>query len=178
MATIPLSLANRDVLGQAQTGTGKTAAFALPMLSRIDLKQAHPASPGPGTDPRELAIQVAEALQELRQAPCPASTCCRSTVARATPSSCRHLAPRRARHRRHPGRVIDHLERKTLDLSNLQDPGAGRSRRNAAHGLHRRCRTHLERNAGTAIKRRCSRPPCLPSIKRIATDLPGRIRPK
>ena len=37
--TIPLVLAGRDVVGQAQTGTGKTAAFALPLLSRIDLKR-------------------------------------------------------------------------------------------------------------------------------------------
>ena len=37
--TIPLLLEGRDVLGQAQTGTGKTAAFALPILSRLDLKQ-------------------------------------------------------------------------------------------------------------------------------------------
>ena len=37
--TIPLMLAGRDVLGQAQTGTGKTAAFALPLLSNIDLKR-------------------------------------------------------------------------------------------------------------------------------------------
>jgi ATP-dependent RNA helicase DeaD len=40
--TIPLILAGKDVLGQAQTGTGKTAAFALPILSRIDLKQKDP----------------------------------------------------------------------------------------------------------------------------------------
>ncbi len=60
--TIPLMLEGRDVLGQAQTGTGKTAAFALPILTNLDLKQ---------TDPqvlvlaptRELAIQVAEAFQ-------------------------------------------------------------------------------------------------------------------
>jgi ATP-dependent RNA helicase DeaD len=61
--TIPLLLAGRDVLGQAQTGTGKTAAFALPMLSRIDLKQKDPQvlvlAPT-----RELAIQVAEAFQK------------------------------------------------------------------------------------------------------------------
>jgi hypothetical protein len=39
---IPLVLAGRDVLGQAQTGTGKTAAFALPLLSKIDLKKLAP----------------------------------------------------------------------------------------------------------------------------------------
>ena len=60
--TIPLILAGRDVLGQAQTGTGKTAAFALPILSNLDLKQKSPQvlvlAPT-----RELAIQVAEAFK-------------------------------------------------------------------------------------------------------------------
>ena len=60
--TIPYILDGKDVLGQAQTGTGKTAAFALPILSRIDLKQKEPQvlvlAPT-----RELAIQVAEAFQ-------------------------------------------------------------------------------------------------------------------
>ena len=60
--TIPLILAGRDVLGQAQTGTGKTAAFALPILSNLDLKQKAPQvlvlAPT-----RELAIQVAEAFK-------------------------------------------------------------------------------------------------------------------
>ena len=41
-ATIPAMLEGRDVLGQAQTGTGKTAAFALPVLSNIDLQQIKP----------------------------------------------------------------------------------------------------------------------------------------
>ncbi|MCF5934758.1 DEAD/DEAH box helicase, partial [Xanthomonas perforans] len=41
-ATIPALLAGRDVLGQAQTGTGKTAAFALPVLSNADLHQVKP----------------------------------------------------------------------------------------------------------------------------------------
>ena len=61
--TIPLLLDGRDVLGQAQTGTGKTAAFALPLLSNLDLKQKDPQilvlAPT-----RELAIQVAEAFQK------------------------------------------------------------------------------------------------------------------
>src|SRR5213075_1964781 len=58
---IPLLLAGRDVLGQAQTGTGKTAAFALPIVERLDAKkratQALILTPT-----RELAMQVAEAI--------------------------------------------------------------------------------------------------------------------
>jgi len=61
--TIPLILEGKDVVGQAQTGTGKTAAFALPLLSRLDLKQKDPQvlvlAPT-----RELAIQVSEAFQK------------------------------------------------------------------------------------------------------------------
>src|SRR5450432_2521934 len=61
-ATIPVLLSGKDMLGQAQTGTGKTAAFALPALTQIDLA---------GREPqvlvlvptRELALQVAEAFQ-------------------------------------------------------------------------------------------------------------------
>lgn len=60
---IPYVIEGRDVLGQAQTGTGKTAAFALPILSKIDLKVKTPQvlvlAPT-----RELAIQVAEAFQK------------------------------------------------------------------------------------------------------------------
>jgi ATP-dependent RNA helicase DeaD len=61
-ATIPLILAGRDVVGQAQTGTGKTAAFALPLLSRIDLSKRFPQALILAPT-RELAIQVAEAIQ-------------------------------------------------------------------------------------------------------------------
>lgn len=60
--TIPHILAGSDVLGQAQTGTGKTAAFALPLLSRLDLTKAVP-QVLVLTPTRELAIQVAEAFQ-------------------------------------------------------------------------------------------------------------------
>ena len=60
---IPYVMEGRDVLGQAQTGTGKTAAFALPILSQVDLKIKTPQvlvlAPT-----RELAIQVAEAFQK------------------------------------------------------------------------------------------------------------------
>src|SRR5262249_5444032 len=61
--TIPILLAGSDVLGQAQTGTGKTAAFALPILARLDLKRLSPQALVL-TPTRELAIQVAEAFQK------------------------------------------------------------------------------------------------------------------
>lgn len=61
-AAIPPLLEGRDVLGQAQTGTGKTAAFALPLLQRIDLDEVHP-QVLVLTPTRELAIQVAEAFE-------------------------------------------------------------------------------------------------------------------
>lgn len=60
--TIPLLLAGSDLLGQAQTGTGKTAAFALPILAQIDLSRASPQALVL-VPTRELAIQVAEAFQ-------------------------------------------------------------------------------------------------------------------
>ena len=59
--TIPVLLAGKDIVGQAQTGTGKTAAFALPALSNLDLKQKNP-QVLVLTPTRELAIQVAEAF--------------------------------------------------------------------------------------------------------------------
>ncbi len=60
--TIPVLLAGSDLLGQAQTGTGKTAAFALPILTQIDLAQMSPQALVL-VPTRELAIQVAEAFQ-------------------------------------------------------------------------------------------------------------------
>ena len=62
VASIPPILSGRDILGQAQTGTGKTAAFALPILSNLDM-QANHVQVLVLTPTRELAIQVAEAFQ-------------------------------------------------------------------------------------------------------------------
>ena len=61
-ACIPPLLAGHDLIGQAQTGTGKTAAFALPVLERLDLTERLPQALVL-TPTRELAIQVAEAFQ-------------------------------------------------------------------------------------------------------------------
>ncbi|HEV56720.1 MAG TPA: DEAD/DEAH box helicase [Phycisphaerales bacterium] len=116
-ATLPPLLAGRDLLGMAQTGTGKTAAFALPLLSRLDLSRAEPQLLVL-TPTRELAIQVAEAMQRY---------------ARHLPGF--HILPvyggqgmdvqlRQLRRGVHvvvgtPGRVQDHLRRKTLKLDTL-----------------------------------------------------------
>jgi len=115
---IPLLLDGNDLLGQAQTGTGKTAAFALPLLARIDASKSFPQllvlAPT-----RELALQVAEALQ---------------TYARFLPGF--HVLPiyggqgmgmQLNQLRRGvqvvvgtPGRIMDHMRRGTLDISRIK----------------------------------------------------------
>ena len=84
-ATIPALLAGNDVVGLAQTGTGKTAAFAIPILSKIGpasrVTQALVLAPTHG-----LALQVAEAFSRYAGAP-QGSTCCRSTAAPPTSRS-------------------------------------------------------------------------------------------
>src|SRR5574343_1474567 len=62
---IPILLEGHDIRGMAQTGTGKTAAFALPLMETIDIKPMKPQALIL-TPTRELAIQVAEALQDRK----------------------------------------------------------------------------------------------------------------
>ena len=115
---IPLVLDKRDIIGQAQTGTGKTAAFALPILSNLDLKQKEPQvlvlAPT-----RELAIQVAEAFQKYAKhlkgfhvLPVYGGQDFRGQIS----------ALKRGVHVivGTPGRVMDHMRRGTLKLDNLK----------------------------------------------------------
>ncbi|MEH6590374.1 MAG: DEAD/DEAH box helicase [Halioglobus sp.] len=116
--TIPHMLEGVDVLGQAQTGTGKTAAFALPIIARLDLKNPKPQvlvlAPT-----RELAIQVAEAFQKYaRHMP-------GFRVLPVYGGSDYRAQTRQLERGVHvivgtPGRVMDHMRRKTLDLSGLK----------------------------------------------------------
>lgn len=115
--TIALLLEKKDVLGQAQTGTGKTAAFALPLLSNLNLRQKDP-QVLVLTPTRELAIQVAEAFKKY-----------------ASEMKSFHVLPiyggqeyrgqiRGLQRGVHvvvgtPGRVMDHMRRGTLKLGNL-----------------------------------------------------------
>lgn len=117
-ATIPLLLAGRDVLGQAQTGTGKTAAFALPMLHRIDLQTQQP-QVLVLTPTRELAIQVAESFERY------AVEMGRLRVA-AIYGGQDYMVQFRQLDRGvqvvvgTPGRVMDHMRRGSLQLGGLK----------------------------------------------------------
>jgi ATP-dependent RNA helicase DeaD len=117
-ATIPTLLAGRDVIGRAQTGTGKTAAFALPILSRLDLAGTAPQALVLAPT-RELALQVCEAfesyaahLKGLRVLP----------VYGGQGYGVQLSALRRGVHIivGTPGRIMDHLDKGTLDLSQLK----------------------------------------------------------
>ncbi len=115
--TIPSMLEGRDVLGQAQTGTGKTAAFALPLLSRIDLSKKKPQALILAPT-RELALQVAEAVQVY------AKYMTRFHVLPiygGTPFDGQLRALRRGVHVvvGTPGRVMDHMRRGTLMIDEL-----------------------------------------------------------
>ena len=117
-ATIPALLAGRDVVGLAQTGTGKTAAFALPILSRLDVSQKTPQALVLAPT-RELALQVCEAFEKY------------AAHVRGV-----HVLPvyggqgygvqlsalRRGVHVivGTPGRIMDHLDKGTLDLTELK----------------------------------------------------------
>ncbi|BDZ46746.1 ATP-dependent RNA helicase DeaD [Naasia aerilata] len=117
-ATIPPLLSGRDVVGLAQTGTGKTAAFALPILSRLDLTQQTPQALVLAPT-RELALQVCEAfesyaahLRGVRVLP----------VYGGQGYGVQLSALRRGVHIvvGTPGRIMDHLDKGTLDLSELK----------------------------------------------------------
>ena len=116
-ACIPHLLAGHDILGEAQTGTGKTAAFALPALDRVDISKRNPQvlvlAPT-----RELAIQVAEAFQRY------ASKMPGFHVLPIYGGQSMVVQLRQLQRGAHvivgtPGRVMDHIERKSLNLDNL-----------------------------------------------------------
>ncbi len=118
-ATIPVLLGGRDVVGMAQTGTGKTAAFALPIMENLDLTQKTPQALVLAPT-RELALQVCEAFE---------SYAARMKNVHVLPVyggqgyGVQLSALRRGVHIvvGTPGRIMDHLEKGTLDLSQLKN---------------------------------------------------------
>ena len=116
--TIPYLLAGRDVVGQAQTGTGKTAAFALPALARTDVFHAVPQTLVLAPT-RELAIQVAEAFQSYSKY-LPGFHVLPIYGGQSYEPQLKGL--RRGVHVivGTPGRVVDHIKRGSLQLNNLK----------------------------------------------------------
>ncbi|PPF34223.1 ATP-dependent RNA helicase [Rathayibacter sp. AY1A2] len=117
-ATIPSLLSGRDVLGVAQTGTGKTAAFALPILSRLDVSQKTPQALVLAPT-RELALQVCEAFERYASGLRGVHVL---PVYGGQGYGTQLSALRRGVHVvvGTPGRIMDHLEKGTLDLSQLK----------------------------------------------------------
>jgi ATP-dependent RNA helicase DeaD len=116
--SIPLLLEGKDVIGQAQTGTGKTAAFGIPAIEKIDtaIKDTQAVVLCPT---RELAIQVAEGLNELIKY---------KKGIRVIPIYGGQSIDRQIRAVRKgahiiiatPGRLLDHIDRKTVELENIK----------------------------------------------------------
>ncbi|QTH59059.1 DEAD/DEAH box helicase [Corynebacterium hindlerae] len=116
--TIPLLMEGRDVVGLAQTGTGKTAAFALPVLSRIDKSVRAPQALVLAPT-RELALQVADSFQEF------ADHLGGINVLPIYGGQAYGIQLSGLRRGAQivvgtPGRVIDHLKKGTLDISGLR----------------------------------------------------------
>ena len=116
--TIPHLLEGRDVLGMAQTGSGKTAAFSLPLLSKIDPNARHPQMLVMAPT-RELAIQVADACEQFTKN-------MKGVRVVTVYGGQRYDIQLRALKQGSqvvvgtPGRILDHIRRGTLDLSALQ----------------------------------------------------------
>ena len=115
--SIPALLAGHDILGQAQTGTGKTAAFSLPLLSNIDHRRRLPQllvlAPT-----RELAIQVSEAIQSYARY-LKGIHILPIYGGQSIATQLRQLKRQPQIIVGTPGRVLDHIRRKTIDLSQL-----------------------------------------------------------
>lgn len=116
--TIPPLLAGKDVLGEAQTGTGKTAAFGLPALAKIDTSIKKPQLMVLAPT-RELAMQVAEAIESFGKN--------MKGLSVATLYGGQSYGPQFQQLERGaqvvvgtPGRLMDHLRRKSLKLSDLK----------------------------------------------------------
>ena len=117
-SSIPVVLSGRDLLGQAQTGTGKTGAFALPLLSMIDLTKRVP-QVMVLTPTRELAIQVAEAFQ-IYARKLDSFHVLPIYGGQSMSNQLRQLSRGPQVVVGTPGRVMDHLRRKSLNLEGLK----------------------------------------------------------
>ena len=161
LKSIPIVLSGSDLLASAQTGTGKTAAFGLPMIDRLLVarrrrrRRAQAARPGARADARAGAAgpQVARDLRRARR------TCA------SPPSSAASRSGRRRKALRHgtdivvatPGRLLDHMEQRTVDLSGVQILTLDEADRMLDMGFLPPLRRILRGAAARSRRRCCSR---------------------
>ena len=150
--TIPHLIEGHDLVGQAATGTGKTAAFALPLLHSLDIGRGRPTASALVLVPtRELAMQVSEAIFKygrhlgVKVVPVYGG----QPIFRQLQSLERgvHVVVGT------PGRVLDHLGRRSLDVQGDPHRRPRRGRRDARHGLRRGHRNDPRLTAGRASDR-------------------------
>ena len=139
LRAMPLIMAGSDVIGSAQTGTGKTAAFALPILSQLG--QHEPTTRALVLEPtRELAAQVETAIHDFAR-----FTNLRTAVLYGGVGYGKQLEEL-ARGVdiiiATPGRLLDHMERRTCQPGSGQIPRPRRGGPDAGHGLPARCPPH------------------------------------
>ncbi|OWZ84402.1 DEAD/DEAH box helicase [Natranaerobius trueperi] len=116
--TIPLVMKGQDIIGQAQTGTGKTAAFGIPLVEKITEEKSKQTKGLVVTPTRELAIQVAEEINNLGQ-----FKGIRSLPVYGGQSIDRQIKALKKRPQiivGTPGRLMDHMRRKTIRLEELE----------------------------------------------------------
>ena len=164
-ATIPPLLAGRDVLGQAQTGTGKTAAFALPILEPASTPRRRAPQALVLAPTRELGDPGRRGVPALRDRTCRASTCCRSTAARLWPAAARRCAAACTSSSARRAGCMDHLRR------GLARPVAAEDRW---------CSTRPTRccawASSTTSRRSCRRRPRTRQIALFSATMPSPIR--
>ena len=158
---IPLVLAGRDLLAGAQTGTGKTAAFVLPMLQRLAPRTPRDMTATGArriralilTPTRELALQVEESVRTYGASARPLDRHLRRR--RLRPARCAPCATAREIVVATPGRLLDHVAPAHDRPRRGRDPGPRRGRPHARHGLHPR-HPHDPRPAARRSDRTCS----------------------
>jgi len=170
---IPHLLQGKDILGMAQTGTGKTAAFALPLLTRIDARLNKPQvlvlAPT-----RELAIQVAEAFQTYASKisgfhvlPIYGGSDYRGQI-RGLQRGAQVIVGT-------PGRVMDHLRRGTLNLDNLQTVVLDEADEMLRMGFIDDVTWILDQTP-KSVRSPCSLPPCHAKFAKLPTLISATLK--